>query len=276
MIVETRGVRLYVNGTYDPGETARPPLIFLHGFTLSSREWAPLLSRYASDFQPLALDLVGHGASEAPEEPHHYTMASCTGQILGVLESLDIRQAFWVGYSMGGRALLNLALRRPAAVRAMVLESTTAGIANPKERQARIHRDASRARFIERHPIETFVQRWTSHPIFRSQSEMAPLKREYIRNIRLQNSRIGLANSLRGMGRGAMPSLWEDLPSLTLPTLLLAGGLDPDHVALAERMQYLLPESRAHTVEEAGHNIHFERPELFFDITRTFLNHQNS
>ncbi|MEJ2051117.1 MAG: 2-succinyl-6-hydroxy-2,4-cyclohexadiene-1-carboxylate synthase [Calditrichota bacterium] len=274
MIVEARGVRLYVNGTFDPGETDRPPLIFLHGFTLSGREWAPLLSRYAPDFQPLAPDLIGHGASEAPEDEHHYTMEACTSQILEVLQTLEIPPAFWAGYSMGGRVLLSLALREPSVVRAMVLESTTAGIAEPKERQARLRRDAGMAQFIERHPIETFVDRWTAHPIFRSQSGVAPVKREYIRNIRLQNSRIGLANSLRGMGRGAMPYLWTALPMIDIPTLLLAGELDADHVKIAERMDHLLPECQMHIAEGAGHNIHFERPDLFFDITRAFFNSQ--
>jgi len=120
------------------------------------------------------------------------------------------------------------------------------------------------------------VERWTEHPIFRSQKHISLEKREYIKLIRLQNSSIGLSNSLRGMGRGTMPSLWEDLPALTQPVLLLAGELDPDHVALLNRMHSLLPQSTSRVVEKAGHNIHFERPDLFFDITRAFFNVHNA
>ncbi len=273
MYVNVCGIRIHVEGEYNPERWDSPALIFLHGFTLSSQDWRPFFPEFIPQFQPLAIDLIGHGKSDAPQEQTHYTMEACIIQIQTILQKLRIRSAHWVGYSLGGRVLLHLASAAQAAIRSMVLESTTPGIQDENERSGRKTRDYQLARFIEENTIAQFVDRWTQHPIFDSQNQVSERKREYIKHIRLQTSTIGLANNLRGMGRGSMPPVWKALPSLSRPTLLLTGKLDEKHVAIHCRMHRELPDSDLYVVPGAGHNIHFERPQKFIDITQQFLRH---
>ena len=73
------------------------------------------------------------------------------------------------------------------------------------------------------------------------------------------------------MGTGAQPSLWEKLPALTLPTLLIAGELDTKFVAINKEMAELLPNGRLHRIPHAGHTTHLERPSEFATAVLTFM-----
>jgi 2-succinyl-6-hydroxy-2,4-cyclohexadiene-1-carboxylate synthase len=80
---------------------------------------------------------------------------------------------------------------------------------------------------------------------------------------RLRNHPSGLANSLRGMGTGVQPSLWEDLNELNKPTLLIAGELDEKFVQIASQMHQTLPNSQLRLIPDAGHTTHLEQPDHF-------------
>ena len=65
--------------------------------------------------------------------------------------------AVWLGYSMGGRFALNVALRHPGQVRRLVLVSATAGIDDPEERAARRRADEDLAGRIGTEGVAAFV-----------------------------------------------------------------------------------------------------------------------
>jgi 2-succinyl-6-hydroxy-2,4-cyclohexadiene-1-carboxylate synthase len=271
MIYEIRGVKIYVEGEFDPHKPEKPPLIFLHGFTLSSQEWIPLFEHFTNNFQPLAIDIIGHGRSSSPPDESKYSFGYFTTVVTDLLNDLDIRSAHWAGYSLGSRILLYFATKTPQYITSMILEGTTPGIENPDERRQRKKQDENLARFIEKNPTEKFVERWTQHPIFASQKNLSEEKLEYMRSIRLRNSSRGLAKNLRQMGRGTMPSLWHNLNEMEMPIFLLTGEHDSKHIKYAEKMRERLPNCEWKIIRNAGHNIHFERPEKFVDITLEFL-----
>jgi 2-succinyl-6-hydroxy-2,4-cyclohexadiene-1-carboxylate synthase len=82
---------------------------------------------------------------------------------------------------------------------------------------------------------------------------------------------VGLANSLRGMGQGAQPSLWDRLPAIQAPTLLIAGACDPKFAAIASRMHAGIPDSTLSIIPDAGHTVHLERPHHFIATVNAFL-----
>ena len=98
-----------------------------------------------------------------------------------------------------------------------------------------------------------------------------PDQQKRLHEQRLQNTPAGLANSLRGVGTGAQPSLHERLPALRLPVLLIAGALDSKYSALACEMARSLPEAPVQVVVGAGHTTHFERPDQFDRLVLQFL-----
>lgn len=250
-----------------------PALLLLHGFTGSGATWTPHLSASGGwrGFTTIAVDLLGHGESDCPPDPARYRMERCVEDLTGLLDELSIRQAAVLGYSMGGRVALRLALHAPERLWALVLESASPGIEDASEREERARSDAALAEAIEREGVEAFVDRWQDQPLFASQARLPATVREEVRRQRLRNDSRGLANSLRGTGAGVQEPLLNRLGELRMPVLLLAGALDERYCALARRMAAALPCARLEVVPEAGHAMHLERPEAFAGAVREFL-----
>ena len=247
-----------------------PAVLLLHGFTGSAANWAPFLEAWQG-FTLVAPDLLGHGASECPADPGRYAMERCVEDLLALLDRLSVGRAAVVGYSMGGRLALHLALAAPDRLWALVLESASPGIDDPTERAARRESDVALAAAIERDGVEAFVARWESQPLFASQARLPPAVRDELRSQRLASDPRGLANSLRGMGAAAQEPLWDCLPEVQVPALLIAGELDAKYCALARRMAQGLPRARVEIVPDAGHVVHLEQPEAFARAVRAFL-----
>src|SRR5919199_6433661 len=95
--------RLTVNGIGLNVEVAGagPPLLLLHGFTGSAATWARHLPALSGRATTIAVDLIGHGASDAPADPARYTMSHCVADLLAVLDHLGVESATVLGYSMG-------------------------------------------------------------------------------------------------------------------------------------------------------------------------------
>jgi 2-succinyl-6-hydroxy-2,4-cyclohexadiene-1-carboxylate synthase len=247
------------------------PLLLLHGFTGSAATWMPLIEALPPHFRTIAPDLIGHGRSDSPPDAERYRMERCVADLLAVLDVLQIERADMLGYSMGGRVALHLAAAAPDRIGALVLESSSPGIADAAERQARVVADAALADSIEREGLAAFVERWENLPLFGSQAVLPEDRRTRLHSQRLHNNPLGLANSLRGMGAGRQASLWEQLASLQVPSLLIAGDLDAKYRVLAGQMAAILPNARAVIVPEAGHAVHLEQPQAFAKNVIEFL-----
>jgi 2-succinyl-6-hydroxy-2,4-cyclohexadiene-1-carboxylate synthase len=175
---------------------------------------------------------------------------------------------------MGGRLALYLAVTYPHLINKLILESASPGLAEPAARAARVHSDEALADQIERDGIGAFVEYWARIPLFASQQRLPVALRQRLRDQRLQNRPHGLANSLRGMGTGVQPSLWDRLSALTVPVLLLTGEDDDKFDAIAQQMATRLPNARHQTIPQAGHTIHLEQPEAYWATVGAFLNEQ--
>lgn len=250
---------------------AERPLLLLHGFTGSSRNWEPLLPYLAPHREIIAVDLLGHGRSPAPPRANRYSMELIAADIVDLLDQLAIEQTDILGYSMGGRLALYLTTQVPQRVSALILESASPGLKNKDEQLARRQQDNALAARIEKEGLNAFVAYWESLPLWASQASLPAETREALRQQRLQNDPVGLAHSLRGLGTGAQASQWGRLRRLAMPVLLLAGELDEKFVAINREMAGLIPQARLEIVPEAGHAIHLERPLIYADLVLRFL-----
>ena len=250
-----------------------PALLLLHGFTGSADTWTPHLSASGGwrGFTTVAVDLLGHGASDCPADPRRYRMERCLEDLVALLDRLDVQRTAVLGYSMGGRVALHLALQAPERLWALILESASPGIEDACEREARARSDADLAEVIERDGVEAFVERWQALPLFASQARLPASVREELRRQRLGNDRRGLANSLRGLGAGQQEPVLASMGGIGIPALLIAGALDDKYCDLARRMAAVLPCARTEIVPDAGHAVHLERPEAFAGAVRGFL-----
>jgi 2-succinyl-6-hydroxy-2,4-cyclohexadiene-1-carboxylate synthase len=248
-----------------------PPLLLLHGFSGSARAWddvRPLLREHARVIVP---DLIGHGRSPAPDDPGRYTLEWCVRDLEHVLEALDVDQADVLGYSMGGRVALRLAVDAPARVRTLLLESASPGLDDAVARAQRQRADEQLALRLEEHGIERFVAEWERQPLLALAEHVAPAIRAAHHQQRLSNSPRGLANSLRGMGAGRQRPLWAALASLSMPTFVLVGEHDMRYRAIAQRMLTALPNGDLTVAPHAGHTVHLDQPDVFVRWTLSAL-----
>ncbi len=263
-------------GLESPPTTSKaPPLILLHGFTGDASTFAPLLRhlyRHLPSLPLLCLDLVGHGDSPAPDDPAAYTMSATITSILSTLDLSGLPGPFHLlGYSMGGRIALSLACAHPGRLASLTLLSASPGLASPEDRAARIAADESLADSILESGLPAFVDRWMAHPLFATQSRLGPTHLAAARAQRLRNHPHALAHTLRQLGTGRMPPLWDALPTLPTPTHLIAGTLDPKFTTLARQMSARLPHPTLTLLPDAGHALHQESPAPLAQAIATHL-----
>jgi 2-succinyl-6-hydroxy-2,4-cyclohexadiene-1-carboxylate synthase len=237
-----------------PGE----PLVLVHGFTQTQAAWEPVAARLRAHWRLLRVDLPGHGGS-TDVRAGFAEAAGLVGECGG--------PAAYVGYSLGGRLCLRLALDRPQLVRALVLLGASPGIADPAARAERRATDEALAAGIERDGVAAFLDRWLAGPLFAT----LPPARAGLPD-RLANTPAGLAAALRLLGAGAQAPLWDRLAGLRCPTLLVAGELDGKFAALAADMAAAIgPAAHRALVPGAGHAVHLERPAELARLLDGFL-----
>jgi 2-succinyl-6-hydroxy-2,4-cyclohexadiene-1-carboxylate synthase len=246
------------------------PLVLLHGFMGSARTWQENLPAFTDQYRVIAPDLLGHGLSAAPPDASRYSMACCIADLAAILDHYRLDRVHLLGYSMGGRVALSFAVAYPERVASLILESASPGLADPVERRRRVAVDEALAERLEHDGLAAFVDDWERLPLFASQRRLPAHTQAALRSQRMQNNARGLANSLRGMGTGVQPSLWDRLAGVAMPTLIVVGALDSKFVDIGQAMAQRLPQARLAIVPGAGHTVHLEQP-IAFD--RLVLDH---
>src|SRR5262249_24844664 len=150
----------------------------------------------------------------------------CVEDLVALLDALHVARADVLGYSMGGRVALQFAVAAPDRVRALIVESGSPRLAGAGERAARGASENALADRVDRDGLEAFINYWEKVPLFARQANLPADVWARQRAHRLQSNPVGLANSLRGMGTGQQTQLWDRLPALMMPTLLIVGDLD--------------------------------------------------
>ncbi len=266
--IEINGVR-YHYLRHEPPDPHGTPLLLLHGFTGSGSNWAFLAK--SDDRTLLAPDLLGHGATDAPADRNRYAMEQAAADLAQFIQAQSQTPVHLLGYSMGGRLALYVALTYPVLLRSLILESASPGLEHADARVARRRDDAALADFIEAEGVSAFVTRWENAALFASQRQLPPAVRDGLRRQRLANRPAGLADSLRGMGTGSQPSLWSRLKEVSCPTLLITGALDGKFCAINRSMAAQLPGARLTVHPDAGHTVHLEQPQAFTAAVHAFL-----
>jgi 2-succinyl-6-hydroxy-2,4-cyclohexadiene-1-carboxylate synthase len=224
-------------------------VILVHGFTQSGDSWQPVIDALPRDCDTVTI--------EVPEGLDFLSTASGIGARGG--------PGAYVGYSMGGRLCLALALERPDLVEELVLVSASPGIADERERAVRRVADEQLALDVERDGLDSFLDRWLDQPLF------ASLPRDVARvdERRRNNSVDRITHQLRALGQGVQPSLWDRLPQLTMPVTLVTGAYDRKYTDLAVQMAAAIGgHARTVVVPRAGHALHLEQPDALASVLR--------
>jgi len=225
-------------------------LVLLHGFTHTGASWDPVVAELPGSYRVLVPDIRGHGSASEVEPV----------SLEGVIEDArGLDPVVLCGYSMGARLALHVALAAPS-VRRLVLIGGSPGLADPDERQARRAADEQLADEIERLTIEEVADRWAAGTAVLAGQPASVAAAA--RGDRLRNTPAGLARALRGLGTGALPSLWDRLGEITVPVTLIVGERDLKFRRIASEMAVLLGgPTEIVVVPGAGHAAHLEAPQ---------------
>ncbi|HEY9645477.1 MAG TPA: 2-succinyl-6-hydroxy-2,4-cyclohexadiene-1-carboxylate synthase [Chroococcidiopsis sp.] len=263
----------YIFNYDSQGKSTDFPILFLHGFMGDRHEFSDVIPHLSSHFYCVAVDLPGHGNTQVTAGANYYQMSSTAHGLIEFLDALGIEQCVLVGYSMGGRLALYLALHFPQRFVRVILESASPGLETQAERDQRRQHDFSRAQALETQPFSQFLDHWYDQPLFQSIKAHPDFAK--LRQRRLQNDPLELAKSLRYLGTGMQPSLWPNLQTNPVPLLLIVGERDQKFVAIntamRDRSQPPFPQPQLEIIPHCGHNVHWEDANAFVHHVHTFL-----
>jgi 2-succinyl-6-hydroxy-2,4-cyclohexadiene-1-carboxylate synthase len=231
-------------------------LLLLHGFTHTGASWEPVIATLGERYRALAPDLRGHGTAS---DARPVTLET----VIGDLARIAPPRYVLGGYSMGGRIALHLALAHPGPVERLVLIGATPGIADEAERAQRRRDDEQLAAEIDSSEIEDFARRWARTPLLGGLPDEVAARTH---DDRLRSTPAGLALALRGLGNGALPSLWDRLSELRMPVKLVVGERDGKFREIAEQMRAAIAGAEVIVVPGAGHAAHLEAPQRVAEI----------
>ena len=245
----------------------RPWVLFLHGFMGRSDDFDPLLHAISGMCNPVTIDLAGHGKSDAPRDPKRYRIEQQAADLISVVARLQMDPLIMYGYSMGGRIALSAVLERPDLFRGLILESSSAGIADVGDREARRATDRERAGQI-RTSFSDFLEAWVDMPLFGNPSLA---EREATLQSLGHSNPDAMATIIEAASPGLAPCRLAECASLTCPVLLIAGENDETYTAIHAKLHETIPDSCRIVIPEAAHRVHLERPNALIEPLSSYL-----
>lgn len=242
----------------EDGDPDGPPVVFSNSLGTDLRLWDHVVALLPKSLRLIRYDKRGHGLSECPPAP--YSMGSLVADAEKLMEHLEVRDAVFVGLSVGGLIAQGIAAKRPDLVRAMVISNTGAKIGTRDmwaDRIAAVREGGTRAL------ADATMERWFS-AAFRETSEFIAWRNLFERQI--SEGYIGCSAAISGT------DMITPTSGLTLPTLAIAGSEDgatpPD---LVRETADLVLGSRFHLVRGAGHLPCVEKPGEYAEVLTGFL-----
>ncbi len=241
------------------------PLVLLHGFTGRGSSWDRVLQALMIHSLPNPVDgwspdLPGHGSSSRVR-PESFEMTA--ERVRAEIQQRFSQPITLVGYSLGARLALGVAVSLPSLVKRLVLISVQPGINLVHERRARADADAGLAERIQRDGLESFITHWQSLPIFAGQNRLPTEVLVRQTQHRLSNDPEGLAWAVRTLSPGLMPDYRPALKKWThCPVTLVTGASDEKFTTINRELALNASDRVEHRVlRGVGHNPVLEVPD---------------
>jgi pimeloyl-ACP methyl ester carboxylesterase len=257
--------------------------IFAHGYCLDRTIWHHQMTEFDTDRKFVYYDARDHGQSRGGQA--NRDTKTLAADLKAVLDHSGLRDAVLVGHSLGGMTVLEFCREHAdemgGRVRGIVLVNTTytdaiktlfaAGVLVPIDRRVR--------RLIERllnDPVSSRALRlrgddlsWILVKLFGFGPDASPAQVDYIQRLLTRFPSPALVEMMAGLREFDME---EALDSITVPTLILAGGDDRiTTVRASKRMAEEIPQAQLHVFEDTGHVSMMERRDEFNALVGDFL-----
>ena len=240
------------------------PIVFLHAFPLNRTMWAKQEEALSSQFRIITIDLRGHGESDAPL--WHYSLDQAADDVCGVLDHLSIRQAIFVGLSMGGYILFAFYRKYSERVRGLVLTNTRAQADSDEGKRARFEMAQIAYHQGARAIADMMLPKLLSPATIQTKPELVHRVRTMIEG----NQMSGIAGDLMAMAERFDSTTL--LSQIRCPVQIIGSELDlPTPPFDAKVMAEGIPNARLTIIPAAAHLSNLEQPDRFNDILRSFV-----
>ncbi|CAH2066254.1 unnamed protein product [Thlaspi arvense] len=259
-------------------------VLFLHGFLGTGEEWIPIMKGISGSARCVSVDIPGHGssrvqshASETQKVPT-FSMEMIAKIVYKLIEQITPGKVTIVGYSMGARLALYMALRFSNKIEGAVVVSGSPGLKDPVARKVRSATDDSKARMMVDHGLDIFLENWYNGGLWKS-LRSHPHFRKIVASRLLHDDVFSVAKLLSDLSSGRQPSLWEELEDCETNISLVFGEKDVKFKKIATRMYREMSKSKKSEsniiesveIPEAGHAVHLESPLRLILTLRKFL-----
>jgi len=230
-----------------------PAVLLGHGYGSTRHMWDDQHRALADRWRVISWDMRGHGQTDSPDDPRHYSAALIVADMRALLQHLGVQRAVIGGLSLGGYVSLAFALAHPAMTGALVICDSGPGYRNAEARAAWNQRAHERAANLEAKGLDALARR-------SRETQQA-----------VHRSAQGLAHAARGMLAQEGSQVIDGLGGIRVPTLVIVGDQDQPFVAPSEYMAKKIPGARLEVIPGAGHSSNLDQPETFNRVLREFL-----
>jgi pimeloyl-ACP methyl ester carboxylesterase len=262
--VEVKGCATYY---YYVGATTLPDvtpdfsrgrkIVLIHAAGSNGNSWHHQLDHLGAKHSPIAMDLPAHGRSDGVEGLR--SISEYADFVIAFMQALQIRSAVIAGRSMGGAVAMDLAIRHPNSVQALVLIATAAKFNIPPDRIGGL-RDVTQGRAPQAFTTDGYSPKTVSQNF------------DVVREGWMEQIKTDPRVRYTDMVACAEADLRAELGTIRVPSLVIAGADDTGTtVADAEIIAKGISGARMETMVDAGHNIPTEKPRELNELIGTFL-----
>ena len=236
----------------------KPPLILLHGLTGDGATWTPVAHALEGAYDVIMPDARGHGKSSVPNDGYLYE--DHANDVIGLIEALGLISPILIGHSMGGMTAALVAFCKPRLLRGLVLADPT--FLSPERQREVYESDAveQHRRLRNKSLEEILTEAQARHPHRSMDTLKLVLQARHKTDMKAWQ-----------VLTPPNPDYRQLLNPIDIPILLVIADQGIVSPAMAEELQNLNPKLHVQKITEAGHGLHYDQPEQFIDIVRSFL-----
>jgi 3-oxoadipate enol-lactonase len=241
-----------------------PDLILIHGAGDNLNMWYHQVPVFSKQYRVITYDVRGSGNTDSPEG--EYSLSLFAEDVYELMKTIGVAQGCFLGYSMGGRIALELAVKHPSMVKGLVLANTPIMVVRTPPTDSK--RPPLMPGLGLGGDMKTFAEMMATtafSPGFRSKS---PAEFERYMNVKLQNKPEGISRLMRSLGGLAKP---PEISKLKCPVLIIVGENDAlISVKRGIQAREAIPGSEL-VVLPSGHAAAVEAPEQFNKAVLDFM-----
>jgi pimeloyl-ACP methyl ester carboxylesterase len=230
-----------------------PPLLLTHGYSSTSAMWNGQIEALSRHHKLVLWDMRGHGQSDYPTDPSHYSEALTVADMAALLDEVGADKAIVGGLSLGGYMSLAFYRSHPERVSALLIIDTGPGFKKDDARDAWNERARATGDRFEREGLAVL--------------KSASRERSTVSH----RDASGLAHAARGMLTQRDARVIESLADIKVPALVVVGADDAPFLAASDYMAAKIPGAKKAVIPAAGHAVNIDQPQAFIEAVLPFL-----